>query len=249
MDWRERLFIILEKDDENIACKIYGWAMVLLIVLSLVPLAFREHSSTLIWIDRITVTFFIIDYLLRWATADFRYPRRSRVQAFLLYPFTPFAIVDLLSILPSFSLFNRLFKLARVTRLLKILRVYRLLRFSDNMQILLKVLHKERRILFTVFVIAVSYILITALVMYNVEESAMFEDFFDAMYWATTTLTTVGYGDICPGTDIGRVISMLSAIMGVAVIALPSGVITASYLEELRKSEKKKEKEKEREKE
>ena len=77
--------------------------------------------------------------------------------------------------------------------------------------------------------------------MFNMEESAMFENFFDALYWATTTLTTVGYGDIYPATNVGRVISMLSAILGVAVIALPSGVITASYLEELReeKSEEK----------
>lgn len=74
--------------------------------------------------------------------------------------------------------------------------------------------------------------------MFNVEESAMFNDFFDALYWATTTLTTVGYGDIYPATDIGRIISMLSAILGVAVIALPSGVITASYLEELRDAKK-----------
>ena len=67
----------------------------------------------------------------------------------------------------------------------------------------------------------------------------MFDDFFDALYWATTTLTTVGYGDIYPATDVGRAISMLSAIFGVAVIALPSGVITASYLDELRDEKQK----------
>lgn len=81
--------------------------------------------------------------------------------------------------------------------------------------------------------------------MFNVEDSDMFADYFDALYWATTTLTTVGYGDICPSSDIGRIISMFSAILGVAVIALPSGVITASYLEELREAKKpKKEEEK-----
>jgi voltage-gated potassium channel len=74
--------------------------------------------------------------------------------------------------------------------------------------------------------------------MFNVEEAVMFEDFFDALYWAATTLTTVGYGDIYPATDLGRFISMLSAILGVAIIALPSGVITASYLDELRESKK-----------
>ena len=77
--------------------------------------------------------------------------------------------------------------------------------------------------------------------MFNMEDSAMFEDFFDALYWATTTLTTVGYGDIYPMSDIGRVISMFSAVFGVAVIALPSGVITASYMDELRESKEAKE--------
>ena len=61
-----------------------------------------------------------------------------------------------------------------------------------------------------------------------------FNSFFDALYWATVTLTTVGYGDLCPVTDLGRLISMISSLLGIAVIALPSGVITASYLDELR---------------
>ena len=61
-----------------------------------------------------------------------------------------------------------------------------------------------------------------------------FEDFFDALYWATVTLTTVGYGDLTPVTDLGRFVSMLSSLFGVAIIALPSGVTTASYLEDLK---------------
>lgn len=114
--------------------------------------------------------------------------------------------------------------------------MFKFIRYSRNVQILLKVLYKERHILFVVLWIALFYIVVTALIMFNVEESAMFEDFFDALYWATTTLTTVGYGDIYPATDMGRIISMLSAILGVAIIALPSGVITASYLDELREA-------------
>ena len=73
-----------------------------------------------------------------------------------------------------------------------------------------------------------------------------FRSFLDALYWSTVTLTTVGYGDLCPATDLGRIISMFSALFGIAVIALPSGIITASYLDELHKIERKKEKEKER---
>ena len=239
-DWRKKIFEIVETEGASIISKIYDWTMLVFIVISLVPLAFREQNITLILLDRISVSIFIADYLLRWFTADYKLKTTNKWQAFLLYPITPFAIVDLLSILPSFSLFNRAFKILRITRLLKILRVFRFLRYSENLQILLKVLHKERHILFTVFLIAIAYIIVTALIMFNVEESTMFEDFFDALYWATTTLTTVGYGDIYPSTDLGRIISMFSAIFGVAVIALPSGVITASYLEELRENKKKK---------
>lgn len=171
-------------------------------------------------------------------------PNRPRWQAFLLYPFTAFAIVDLLSILPSFVVINKAFKLFRMTRLLKILRVFKFIRYSKNVQILLNVLSKERHILFVVFWIAIAYIVITALIMFNAEESEMFKNFFDALYWATTTLTTVGYGDICPTSGLGRIISMISAIFGVAIIALPSGVITASYLEELREAKENEEEQK-----
>ena len=87
--------------------------------------------------------------------------------------------------------------------------------------------------------------------MFNVEPrvnpitgNTNFENFFDALYWATVTLTTVGYGDMIPVTDIGRLVSMLSSLFGVAIIALPSGVITASYLDELRNLEKEKDDEK-----
>lgn len=242
--WREKIYEIVETGNNSVASKIYDWAMLVFIIISLVPLAFREQTDYFLWLDIISVSVFIIDYILRWLTADMKFPNRKSWQAFLLYPITPFAILDLLSILPSFAIFNRAFKLLRITRLLKILRVFKFIRYSKNMQILFKVLYKERHILFTVFLIAVAYIVTTALIMFNIEESDMFNDFFDALYWATTTLTTVGYGDIYPATDLGRIISMISAILGVAVIALPSGVITASYLEELREAKKEKEAEK-----
>jgi voltage-gated potassium channel len=97
---------------------------------------------------------------------------------------------------------------------------------------------------------ALLYIFITALLMFNAEPhinpntgQATFHSFFDALYWATVTLTTVGYGDLCPVTDLGRIVSMLSSIFGVAIIALPSGVITASYLDELREFKKQTQKE------
>jgi len=243
-NWRKQTYRTIETGSNSTISKIYDWAMLFFIVISIIPLAFREQNIWFGWFDKVSVSIFILDYLLRWMTADFRMPERPKWVAFLTYPLTAFAIVDLLSILPSVLVVNKALKLFRITRLFKILRVFKFIRYSQNVQILFKVLRKERHILFTVFWIALFYILVTALIMFNVEESNMFEDFFDALYWATTTLTTVGYGDIYPATDFGRVVSMLSAIFGVAVIALPSGVITASYLEELREDKKETEAEK-----
>ena len=81
---------------------------------------------------------------------------------------------------------------------------------------------------------AVAYVLISSLVIYNVEPES-FDTFFDAIYWATISLTTVGYGDIYPVTTSGRIVTMISSVFGIAIIALPSGVITAGYLEEVNK--------------
>jgi len=239
---RQKIYNIIRTDQDSTVNDAYDWLMLVCIVISIIPLAFREQYVLFEWFDKVSVSVFIIDYLFRWITADLQMPNRPRWQAFLLYPFTGFAIIDLLSILPSCIVVNKALKLFRMTRLLKILRVFKFIRYSRNVKILMKVLRKERHILFVVFWIALAYILTTALIMFNAEESEAFQNFFDALYWATTTLTTVGYGDICPTSDLGRVISMFSAIFGVAVIALPSGVITASYLEELREVKEKEEK-------
>ena len=83
---------------------------------------------------------------------------------------------------------------------------------------------------------------VTALIMFNAEQPInpktgeyLFKNFFDAFYWAACTLTTVGYGDIYPISTTGRVISIISSIVGIAIIALPSGIVTAGYMEEARK--------------
>ena len=85
--------------------------------------------------------------------------------------------------------------------------------------------------------LSVAYVLVSALVVYNIEPD-IFNSFFDAIYWAVVSLTTVGYGDIYPVTTLGRFVTMLSSIFGIAIIALPSGVITAGYLSELTNDKK-----------
>lgn len=133
------------------------------------------------------------------------------------------------------------FKVARVSRLLRLLRVIKIIRYYEPLEIILAVIRRQSRILWTVFSLAIFYIFITALIMFNAEEDInpetgeyLFTTFFDAFYWAACTLTTVGYGDLYPISDIGRVISIISSMVGIAIIALPSGIVTAGYLDELK---------------
>ena len=237
---KQKIYNLINRDRKGmIASRIYDWYMLVMILASIVPLMFIEDYPIFKIIEIVTVTAFIIDYALRWFTSTIQL--KKGWVSYLIYPFTPMAIIDLLSILPGLNLINPEFKLLRLTRLLKIIRLLKLFRYTDKITIFMRVLHKERHVLLSVLVLALFYIFITALIMFNAEPhinpntgEETFHSFFDALYWATVTLTTVGYGDLCPVTDIGRVVSMISSLFGVAIIALPSGVITASYLEELR---------------
>lgn len=239
---RKRIYSLLESSRDG---DWYDILMLVAILVSVVPLMFVEEYAVFRVIEIVTVSIFIVDYILRWITADYRLQKGG--WSFIIYPFTAWAVIDLLSILPALSLINRGFKILRITRLFRILRLFKLIRYSDKIEVLGKVIRKEKGVLLTVLGIAIFYVFVTALIMFNVEPhvnpvtgATTFATFFDALYWATVTLTTVGYGDMIPATDIGRFVSMLSSLFGVAIIALPSGVITASYLEELRNLKKNK---------
>ena len=239
---RKQIYQIIEKDDgSSFWSHIYDVFMLCMIILSVVPLMFWDDYPVFKCIEIVTTAVFIIDYLLRWATADVK--QEKGTAAFLKYPFTFWAIIDLLSILPSFNILGETFKVARTARLLKMFRLLKALRYSSQILVFFNVLKKERKVLGSVLLFAVCYIFVTALVMFNVEPQfnpetgeTTFSTFFDALYWSAVTLTTVGYGDMCPATDAGRIISMLSAMFGIAIIALPSGIITASYIDELKAS-------------
>ena len=231
---RERLFEIIEaaSEDDRIS-NVYDVFMMVTIVVSLIPLAFKTEYPAFVTIEKVAVVIFAIDYLLRIATADFKL-KRGRL-SFLLYPFTPMAILDLLCILPSLNLISETFRIVKVLRLLRTFRVFRVfkaIRYSKSIQIIKNVFRESKRPLITVIFLAMGYVVLSALIIFNAEPDT-FNDFFDAVYWATVSLTTMGYGDITPVTTIGRVITMVSSIFGIAVIALPSGIITAGLMEQI----------------
>ncbi|MBR6898309.1 MAG: ion transporter [Lachnospiraceae bacterium] len=237
---RKRLFEIIEKGEDNDRVSLfYDWFMIVVIVASLVPLGFKTTHPVLLLLDKITVMIFIVDYMLRWITADYKFPEKKR-WSFLMYPFSIMAVVDLISILPSLTIVNNGLKALRILRMIRALRVFRVVkafRYSKAFEIIGKVIRSSKDSLVAVCALASGYIVVSALIVFNVEPES-FDTFFDAIYWATVSLTTVGYGDIYPVTGIGRLITMISSIFGIAIVALPAGIITAGYMNEISKADK-----------
>ena len=231
---RKRLYEVIESASENDRLSnVYDIFMMTVIIASLVPLAFKKEIFLFYIIDKIAAVVFIIDYLLRLLTADFKLKKGGF--SYLLYPFTPMAIIDLLCILPSINLISggfRALKVFRLFRTMRVLRIFKFVRYSKSIRMILGVFTRQKKPLLTVLVIAFVYILISAMIVFNVEPDT-FNNYFEAIYWATVSLTTMGYGDISPVTTIGRTVTVVSSLFGIAVIALPSGIITAGFMEEL----------------
>lgn len=231
---KKRIYEIIEVSKPgDITSSIYDSVMIAAIILSIFPLAFKETNTVFEIIDKCTVVIFIIDYFLRLLTADIKLQKGSA--SFLLYPLSPMALIDLVSILPSFTPISggfRLLKIFRFFRALRVFRIFKSFRYSKSITIIIDVIRSQKDPLIAVCSLAVGYVLVSALVIFNVEPDT-FETFFDAVYWATVSLTTMGYGDIYPVTTIGRIVTMISSFVGIAIVALPAGIITAGYMDRL----------------
>ena len=244
MSIREKINYLIEPHKENNLSHWYDCVMLVAIAIGILPLMFRTQYRLFWYFDIVSGLCFTIDYIFRWLTCDLRSKSRNWI-SFVIYPFTPMAIIDLLSILPTVHLLTPIFKVARVTRLLRLLRIVKVIRYFEPLELILSVIRKQRTILLTVLSLAILYIFVTAMIMFNAEEDInpetgqyLFNNFFDAFYWAACTLTTVGYGDLYPISSTGRVISIISSMVGIAIIALPSGIITAGYMDEIKERKK-----------
>ena len=125
----------------------------------------------------------------------------------------------------------------KTLKAMKAFKALKIIRYSRSIEIIVEVIQSQKEALITVGMLALGYIFVAALVVFSVEPDS-FDSFFEAIYWACVSLTTVGYGDIYPISTAGRVVTMLSSIMGIAIVALPSGIITAGYMETLQRNKK-----------
>ena len=230
---------LVEPRKEGAFFQAYDYLMIVAIIIGTVPLLFREQIKLFWYFDIISGVIYLVDYILRWITCDLR-SDKPKWKALLLYPFTPMAILDLLSILPTFNLLAPAYKLTKAMRLLKILRFTRIVYYVGPLEIFVSVIKKQWKLLLTVLLVAFFDILITAIIIFQSEKEIdpvtgeyIFKSFYDAIYWATITLTTVGYGDLYPVSNVGKTLSIISSLFGIAIIAMPSSIITAGYMQEL----------------
>jgi len=231
---RKQIYQMVHIYEGNPISILYKYFMICIIAISLLPLTTHTAPHWYTVVEGICLGIFTVDYLLRWITADYKFRNHSWT-AFARYPFRFISIIDLMSI---FALVTSVFPLPSgfaMAKALTVFRIVRIFRYSKSVRTILEILKSSRKPLTAVGSLAIGYIIISAIVIFNVEPES-FQTFFDAIYWATISLTTVGYGDIFPVSVIGRTVAMVSSFFGIAIVALPAGIVTAEYLNSLRET-------------
>lgn len=237
-DSKRRVYEVLEASQTGDASsKAYDMLMTTAVIVSLIPLTLKTENIYTKYIDIFTFIILFIDYIARLYTADYKMGYKS-VSAYIAYLFSPLAIFDFLSLVPILYVIWPVKTSLKLLRLFRAFRVVKLVRYSKTMVVISNVLRKVKKQLGAVLILIVIYIFISAMLIFQLEAS-LFNNFLDALYWATISITTIGYGDISPVTTAGRVITMISALVGMAVIALPTGIITAAYMDEIRRKKSK----------
>lgn len=242
---KKRIFQIVEVGyTADPVSRAYDFAGVAAIIINLVvsvmytfePL--REgYSSTLLFIEHVTVLFFAVDYLLRIISSGSRFKDLPELRAILKYVFSAEGIIDLLSFLPYYLpfFFPGGAVAFRMFRIVRILRLFRLNAYYDSLNVITSIIKsKGQQLLSSMFIIFV-LMLASSLCMYSVEHDAqpdVFENAFSGIWWAASALLTVGYGDIYPVTYAGRILGTIIAFLGVGVVAVPTGIISAGFVEQ-----------------
>ena len=196
-----------------------------------------KYGALLSLIEFVTVTAFAVDYVLRIYTADFKYRGMPRGKAALKYAVSFGGIVDILSFLPVYLPFffpsgAAAFRLVRVIR---IFRLFRINAYYDSLNVITSVLSSKKNQLISSVSIILVLMLASSLCMYSLENEAqpeVFSNAFSGIWWAASTLLTVGYGDIYPVTTMGRILGIVITFLGVGMVAIPTGIISAGFVEQ-----------------
>lgn len=237
---RKRIFDIIQiGQKEDVPSRAFDLLIVAAILVNLTVLflgTFEELSSFDLLFDvleGITVSFFCVEYFLRIWTADYLYPDLGRGKAALRFLVSFDGIVDLFTILPFFFLYG--FAALRILRVVRIFHLFRINAYYDSFNVITSVLYEKRNQIISSVLIILVLMVASSLCMYSAEHEAqpeVFRNAFSGLWWAMSTIFTVGYGDIYPVTLIGRCMAVLTTFLGVGVVAIPTGIISAGFVEQ-----------------
>ena len=236
---KKRIFDIIQiGNTEDLPSRAFDWFIVAVIILNILVMFLETFDfflplyPVLRMIEVVTAGIFCVEYILRIWTADLLYPDRTPAKARLRFLRSFDGIVDLMTILPFFFLDG--FIVFRMLRVVRILHLFRINAQYDSFQVITTVLYEKRnQIISSVFIIIV-LMLSSSLCMYGAEHDAQPENFrnaFSGIWWSMSTLLTVGYGDIYPVTVVGKAMAICIAFLGVGVVAIPTGIISAGFVE------------------
>ena len=230
----------------RIASSIFDGVIMTLIVFSVLSVFICTFTipdwlfRILIRIEFVSIIVFTVEYALRIWTANLLFPELNPVRARIRYILSPMAIIDLISILPVLLPILHTYNLVgfRVFRLVRLLRIFKLNRYSDALAAIGEVFRsKAQQMIASIFFVFMILIL-ASLLIYYAEHDAQPEQFgnaFSGLWWSVATLTTVGYGDIYPITPIGRILGAIIAILGIGMVAVPTSILSAGFMEMIEK--------------
>ena len=247
---RSRIHNILEiTDPEDLVSRIFSISVVALILINIVCIVLEsvasieeQYRNIFLTIEMGSTLIFATEYALRlWSCVEKKDEGgivRSNFSIRIRYASTPLAIVDLLAFLPS--LLQLIFPGLdlRFLRVLRLLRVFKLTRYFASFELLLTVLHEERKNLGGIFVIMIVILILAASALYIAERDIQPDKFGSipqAMWWAIAALTTVGYGDVYPISSLGQILGSLVTVLGIGMVALPSGILASAFSEQMRR--------------
>ncbi len=242
---RKKIFDIIQiSDKSNIISRSFDILLVIVIITNISAMFLETFSELKTYhllfknIEFITTMFFCLEYILRIWTADYLYPDKSTLKARLRFLVSFDGIIDLLTILPAFFLTG--FIAFRMLRVVRIFHLFRLNAQYDSFNVITSVIiEKKNQILSSLFIIII-LMLASSLCMYSAEHDAqpgIFANAFSGIWWAVSTVLTVGYGDIYPITGLGRCMAIIIAFLGVGAVAIPTGIISAGFVEEYTKDQ------------
>ncbi len=243
---RSKVYDVIRDDDKNkLSGTLFDTVIISFIVVNLIfiildtfhmPAWYRGISRT---VEILAVFVFTAEYLLRIWTAPLLYAHLRPATARLRYIFSLMALVDLVSILPFYlSIFLPTgLTTLRALRAVRLIRVFKINRYNSSFFIMAKIFRKKAHQLISSAFVLFILMLVAAMLMYDIESLAQpdkFDNAFSGFWWAISTVTTIGYGDLYPITNAGKVLAGLIAFLGIALVAVPTGIISAGFVEESR---------------